>query len=116
MESLAQLISSLTPPQQSQIPQASPEFLASGQNPNIRNFPPGRQPQFVHPVLQQLYNAPGQIATGAGNALSGGMSSLANFIGMQMVKPEMTIRDNVNDNFITRRQAATDTAIQNQSK
>jgi len=112
--SLADTINFLT--QQRQIPAASPEFLGSVRNPNIRNFGPGQQPQFTDPILQQFYNAPGQAVRGAGNFAGGALSSLANFLGMQAVRPEMAIRENVDDNVITRTQRNKIKAIEEQSQ
>ena len=56
---------------QRQIPEASPEFLASAQNPNIRNFGPGQEPQFQSPVLQMLMGAPGKGANSLAGSLAG---------------------------------------------
>ncbi|MEE8598454.1 MAG: hypothetical protein V3S69_02885 [Dehalococcoidales bacterium] len=81
-----------------QIPGASAAFLQGGQNPNTRNFPPGEEPKYTNPLLQMMYNVPGAAMKGIG----GGISSLANMLGKQMVRPEMAIRENVADNTITR--------------
>jgi len=109
-DSLANTLNFLS--QQRQIPAASPEFLASAQNPNIRMQSPNAQSSFTHPLLQKLYNAPGAAAKGIG----GGISSLANFLGLQAVKPEMAIRENVDDNFITRANQRTVDAIAAQTR
>lgn len=56
-----------------EIPAASPEFLASARNPNIRNFGPGQQPEFQNPMLALLMGGAGQNAGkgDGGLALSG---------------------------------------------
>lgn len=53
------------------IPAASPEFLASARNPNIRNFGPGQQPEFQSPILQMLMSAPGRGASSLADSLAG---------------------------------------------
>lgn len=56
---------------QRQIPAASDEFLSSARNPNIRNFAPGKEPQFQSPILQMLMGGAGQNAgKGVGQSLA----------------------------------------------
>lgn len=51
-----------------QIPAAPQSFLESARNPNIRNFAPGKEPQFQSPILQMLMGGAGGVNknTGAG--------------------------------------------------
>lgn len=67
--SLANHINFLT--QERQIPEASPEFLASARNPNIRNFGPGQEPTFTNPILAMLAGAPGRAGNSIANSLAG---------------------------------------------
>lgn len=66
-----QFLQSQVNPGQRQIPEASPEFLASARNPNIRNFGPGQQPEFQSPIIQMLMNAPGRAAGSIADTLAG---------------------------------------------
>lgn len=54
-----------------QIPAASDEFLQSANNPNIRNFAPGQEPQFRNPILAMLMGGAGRNAgQGVGQSLA----------------------------------------------
>ena len=84
-DSLANTLNFLT--QQRQIPAASPEFLASAQNPNIRNFSPGNEPQFQNALLAKLFgggssNAPQSLAIPNARPEQGNQGALANIMRM----------------------------------
>ncbi len=56
---------------QSGIPAPTQQFLDSNRNPNTYNQAPGNRQQFVHPMLQALYNAPGNAASSLAGAIGG---------------------------------------------
>ncbi len=69
--SLANFLAQQVGLQQRAIPQASQQFLDSNRNPNTYNQSPGNRQQFVHPMLQALYNAPGNAASSLAGAIGG---------------------------------------------
>lgn len=93
MASLANTLQFLTSPRQ--IPAASPEFLASAKNPNIRNFAPGREPSFTNPMFASLANL---LGSGGGSGTQPLMQPLSaveqtGFKGLDLMRNRQAILD-----------------------
>ena len=66
--------------QQRPIPAASAEFLSSVNNPNVRNFGPGQQPQFQSPALAAIFGRNNKNET---------QKNLANSLAIQAAAPQV---------------------------